>query len=293
MDALTGKHTACPMCGGKDRFRFDDKGGSGSYFCNNCGAGTGIDLIMGIQKVDFKEARRLVLEHVTGAPVEIKRAADTSKRGEELYEKVWKVCHPLNGFDAASLYLRKRGIIMDELPTMLRFHPSVVFHHDDGARTKHPAMIALVVGPDRSSMTLHYTYLTDDGEKAAVPKVKKLAAAKFPAGGAVRLAPSAATTGIAEGIETALGAHLLDGIPVWAACTAGALTKWEPPEGVEHVIIYGDNDKSYTGQATAYALAHRLTSEGYGVTVRIPFEAGTDWLDEWLVSMSAQREAAQ
>lgn len=32
-------HTACPACGGKDRFRFDDNG-RGSHFCNQCGAGT-------------------------------------------------------------------------------------------------------------------------------------------------------------------------------------------------------------------------------------------------------------
>ena len=36
---LSGKHTECPLCGGKDRFRFDDKEGSGSYYCNGCGAG--------------------------------------------------------------------------------------------------------------------------------------------------------------------------------------------------------------------------------------------------------------
>ena len=35
----------CPLCGGKDRFRFDDKEGSGSYFCNQCGPGVGIILI--------------------------------------------------------------------------------------------------------------------------------------------------------------------------------------------------------------------------------------------------------
>ena len=30
MSAL-GKHGPCPMCGSSDRYRFDDKGGSGSY----------------------------------------------------------------------------------------------------------------------------------------------------------------------------------------------------------------------------------------------------------------------
>ncbi len=39
------KHQPCPICGGKDRFRCDDKSGSGSWICNQCGAGTGFKLV--------------------------------------------------------------------------------------------------------------------------------------------------------------------------------------------------------------------------------------------------------
>ena len=42
---LTNRHGPCPLCRGKDRFRFDDKDGSGSYFCNQCGPGSGVILI--------------------------------------------------------------------------------------------------------------------------------------------------------------------------------------------------------------------------------------------------------
>ncbi len=42
---LVNRHGPCPLCGGKDRFRFDDKDGSGSYYCNGCGAGVGIILV--------------------------------------------------------------------------------------------------------------------------------------------------------------------------------------------------------------------------------------------------------
>ncbi len=40
-----GKHGPCPACGGKDRFRFDDKDGKGGFICNSCGAGDGLILI--------------------------------------------------------------------------------------------------------------------------------------------------------------------------------------------------------------------------------------------------------
>ena len=33
------KHSPCPICGGKDRFRFDDRDGRGTWICNQCGGG--------------------------------------------------------------------------------------------------------------------------------------------------------------------------------------------------------------------------------------------------------------
>jgi putative DNA primase/helicase len=56
---LTGRNCPCPICGGKDRFRWDNKGGNGTFFCNQCGAGQGLklaQLITGIR--DFKESVR-------------------------------------------------------------------------------------------------------------------------------------------------------------------------------------------------------------------------------------------
>lgn len=39
------RHQPCPICGGTDRFRCDDKAGTGSWICNQCGAGTGFKLV--------------------------------------------------------------------------------------------------------------------------------------------------------------------------------------------------------------------------------------------------------
>ncbi len=49
-------HGPCPMCGGKDRYRFDDKDGSGSYLCGQCGAGYGMDLLINYAGMEFKAA---------------------------------------------------------------------------------------------------------------------------------------------------------------------------------------------------------------------------------------------
>lgn len=54
-------HTACPACGGKDRFRFDDNG-RGSHFCNQCGAGDGLDLIKKVNNCDATKAAEIVAD---------------------------------------------------------------------------------------------------------------------------------------------------------------------------------------------------------------------------------------
>ncbi|QLS73451.1 TOPRIM and DUF927 domain-containing protein [Enterobacter roggenkampii] len=52
------EHVPCPACGGADRFRFDDNG-RGSFICNQCGAGDGLDLIKRVNHCDTTEAAQL------------------------------------------------------------------------------------------------------------------------------------------------------------------------------------------------------------------------------------------
>ncbi|WP_313141426.1 DUF927 domain-containing protein [Leclercia sp.] len=52
---------ACPACGGKDRFRFDDDG-RGAHFCNACGAGDGLELVKKVNNCDATRAAQLVAD---------------------------------------------------------------------------------------------------------------------------------------------------------------------------------------------------------------------------------------
>ena len=68
---LTNEHQPCPLCGGKDRYRFDDVGGSGSWFCNQCGGkhhsgggGNGMTLLIRKTGMSFKEAAQKVEQHL-------------------------------------------------------------------------------------------------------------------------------------------------------------------------------------------------------------------------------------
>lgn len=56
---LTDRHSACPGCGGKDRFRFDDRNGEGTWLCSGGGdfqSGDGIALLMHVRGWEWKEA---------------------------------------------------------------------------------------------------------------------------------------------------------------------------------------------------------------------------------------------
>lgn len=67
-ESLTGAHTKCPGCGGKDRFRFDDQEGAGTFLCSQGGggilAGDGIDLLAHVRNCDWKEACNAIGELV-------------------------------------------------------------------------------------------------------------------------------------------------------------------------------------------------------------------------------------
>ena len=291
-----GQHSECPSCrDGKDRFRFIDYEGRGTWYCSCCGgkdglggAGTGVDLVMRCRGVDFREACRLVDEVLPGSTVTIPKAADAEPRHSA--RAIWQRCLPIRQGDVSSLYLERRGIKLDSWPVMLRTMERALYVHEGKGREPKrrewlPAMVALFCSPDRATVTTFFTFLTHDGRKADVPRVKKFYPGKVPMGGAIRLAGSAETMGIAEGIETALSAMLKWDIPVWAATGTAELAKWQPPDHVRHVIVFGDADRKFGGQHAAYALGYRLATQRrlglppITVEVRIPDDLDTDWND--------------
>lgn len=53
---LTGDRTACPICGGVDRFQYLDKSGDGDFFCRQCGAGNAVVLLRKRNRWTFEQA---------------------------------------------------------------------------------------------------------------------------------------------------------------------------------------------------------------------------------------------
>jgi putative DNA primase/helicase len=274
---LSGRHSPCPVCEGRDRFRFDDKEGRGTFFCSHCGAGDGFKLLSLVKGWSFKQSATEI-EGIVGtiAANTAKVALDASNK-VEVCRRMWRESKAVVAGDPAHSYLIRR-IGITEVPDCIRFHAALTYRRNDGSVTRHPAMLARVTGFDGQGVAIHRTYLNSAGEKADVPTIKKIVGT-LPASSTVRLHPAARCMGIAEGIETALSASLLFSIPVWAAISAGGLEKWTPPFGTQYVTVFGDNDKNGTGQAASWSLAKRLITSGIDVNVRIPETLGHDWND--------------
>ena len=77
-DCFSGRHQACPSCGGVDRFRFTDNyanlrdsvAGDGGAICNQCGSGTGVYWLMKLTGMDFSTAVNELGRFVNAVPVE-------------------------------------------------------------------------------------------------------------------------------------------------------------------------------------------------------------------------------
>src|SRR5690606_12147966 len=125
--------------------------------------------------------------------------------------------------DIADQYLRKR--IGSYCPTRaLRFHPALTRNGMPCA-----ALIAAFVDIHGELAGLQRTFLTQYGDK--VPgNAPRLTMGVLPAGGAIRLARHEKLLGIAEGVETALAATAIHGVPCWSALSSGRLETWRPPE---------------------------------------------------------------
>jgi putative DNA primase/helicase len=271
---LTGKHGPCPLCGGKDRWRWDNREGRGTWICSKCGAGDGITLVMKRNGWEFREAAKEIEAVIGSVTADLRKREWSDRDKRDAMNKLWRVSKTVETGDPVGRYLFRR-VGLTCFPSCLRTAYDQRYQSD--YPSFHPAMIAMVSAPDGAPSTLHRTYLTNDGRKAPVIEPRRLMPGSIAKGAAVRLGPSGDVLGIAEGIETALSATALFGVPCWAALNAGMLAAWQPPPEAKRIIIFGDNDPNYAGQSAAYALARRLRSDERVIEVQIPAEVGVDW----------------
>ena len=115
------KHGPCPVCGGKDRFRFDDKNGRGTWFCSQCEPQSGGGLLLlsryigksvmdtAKELVGDDELRTIPKKRVHTVDHDAARAAsiEQAKKGAALLMA--------SAVTKAHEYLDKKGLLQDGL----------------------------------------------------------------------------------------------------------------------------------------------------------------------------------
>ncbi|HCD5986995.1 TPA: toprim domain-containing protein, partial [Enterobacter hormaechei] len=269
---IKNRHQACPVCGGSDRFRFDDKEGRGTWFCNQCGAGDGLKLVEKVFDVSSSEAAQKV-NAVTGnlppvAPEAI-AAAETEtdadrKTAAELAAKLMEKTRPATG----NAYLTRKGFPGRESLMFTATHKTggVTYRAGDVVVPLHDETGALVnlqlINSDGLKRTLKGgqvkgTCHTIEGQKQAGKR-----------------------QWIAEGYATALTVHHLTGETVMVALSSVNLLSLASLVRQKHpacqIVLAADRDLNGDGQSKAAAAADAC--EG---VVALPPVFG-DWNDAFM-----------
>lgn len=299
----SGKHGACPSCGGSDRFHFDDKGGRGTWHCRKCEphAGDGLALvsktlgksmldsakqlapIVGIQDtgvVDreaLKEAKRRAAENKKKADESEKKAAAA---GAEKAIAIWKSCVPA---PKDQPYMVKKKI----------FDHGVRVLSEDLINGKHKFKAGDLVVPCAKF---------DDAGKVRVQSLEFIGDKKqglygakrngcfYPIGGSKSLA-GARRIFLAEGFATACTINQITGVPTVCCFTCGnlkpvadSLAKHFPDT---ELVICADRDQP-TDREIEKARQESRAPMGDGEIkaqktglkyLLVPEHDGTDWND--------------
>ena len=220
----------------------------------------------------------------SGSAITNEPESTSTRKPSAVALRIWRDAQPLRA-SPAKAYLESRGILAAS--PALRFHPRTPLGPKGRARFL-PAMIA-AVSLDEGPIAIHRTFLsTEASGKAAFEKPKRALGALGEA--AVRLfAPVSGKLGLAEGVESAMSAYALTGIPVWATLGNERFGLVSVPESVTELHLFVDHDAG--GELAASRGLAAYAREGRTIHVRKPSSRDTDWNDElkaWLRRKAAR-----
>jgi putative DNA primase/helicase len=184
--------------------------------------------------------------------------------------RLWGSARPIPS-TAAQRYLAARSLRTDS--PEIRFHPRTPQGPKPFTRFR-PALIA-AVRDETGLVAVHRTFLTP-GRSGRAPTASAKSALGPLGRGAVRLCPAAARLGLAEGIETAMSASALFGIPCWATLGTERFRHVALPPEVKTLLLFLDNDE---GGRRAEALAREAFPHLSEIQSRFAHRQGWDWND--------------
>ena len=276
-----GKHGPCPVCGGKDRFRMDNKAGRGTWICSHCDpqAGDGLDLVCRVTNKSAKEAAELIAPLVglsAGSldPAERERiyqqqqtkAGAERKRAEQQRQKAilraGAIMADCDQGDASYLASKGLGTLLGAVNrTLIR----------EGGESFPPASLVVPLFNEMGEL-MNVQLIRDDGTKRYLAGGQKAAAFHRIEGGEL--------VAVVEGYATGLSVHLASGATVYCAMDCGnlqavaAIVRHHHPDA--QILLCGDNDAHTQGNPGKTKAEQAATA--VGGLVALPPAAG-DWND--------------
>ncbi|HEM8139933.1 TPA: toprim domain-containing protein [Providencia rettgeri] len=274
-------HTACPHCGGKDRFRFDDKDGNGTFICSQCGSGDGLDLVQRVLGGSVTEAAYEVAgmigidtrsdnppayrSHEVKAQQDALKAQQAQSQANEQIEKHKRFTARYNRTIAKakqgeSEYLKAKG-----------FDSTTVTLLSDGS------LIIPLIDTD-GTITAAQTIKPNGDKRLLLDSTKN--GSYYPINEPVNVS----TVIIAEGLATAMTcqliqpeAHTVVAIDAGNLIHVAKVMRAKYPES--KIIIAGDNDIKPDQDNTGKLAAERAAKAVNGITVLPPTDDKADWDD--------------
>lgn len=264
--SLDGNNKPCPICGGRDRFNWKEEAGKAVYFCRHCGGGDAVTLLEKYLGLEFKQ----LVSEIKRVAGEVKTSTivDKIKPDAKQVNSLLRGASTIKG-TLVEKYLLNRKCLLPEYDV---FYQSKGWGISEDRKIikEVPCMIALAKDKNGNLKGVSKTFLNPDGTKHKLDKqITKIKGLDFTEC-TVRLFDVKQTMGIAEGIETALSATKLYGIPTWASINRVLLEQFQVPDNVKCITVFSDNDVNFSGQLSAFKLADRLYKEGFNVNVVIP-----------------------
>lgn len=278
------KHTACPACGGKDRFRFDDYG-RGAHICNQCGNGDGLDLIKKVNRCDTTEAARMVADMlgIDYRATQTDELVATERRNQLEAERRQR---EQERQQQASENTERRRLSFARRYAAMR--QSITLGESEYLKSKGLTGFNYPVMPDgslllplvaESSAVVAAQTITPQGDKRLLA-----GSAKRGAYHPVNALEQPQEVIIAEGLATTLSAHLMrpDALAV-CAIDAGNLLPVAIQMRQQHpqaqIIIAADNDRQGNRPNTGTNAAEKAAFSVMGWVSVPPTDHKADWND--------------
>ncbi|WCH21559.1 DUF927 domain-containing protein [Aeromonas salmonicida] len=262
-----GKHGPCPACGGKDRFRLDNKGGRGTWICNQCGAGDGLTLVglatgkllkeaaeliaplVGLSAggLDTTERERIHQQQQTKAGQECQQAELRRHKAARRAAAIMQDCEQAH---APYLARKSLGVCLCAVNRILIREAGENF----------PPASLIVPLYNEANELVNVQLIREDGTKRYLAGGQKAEAYHSIEGGEL--------VAVVEGYATGLSVHLATGATVYCAMDGGNLLNVAEIARSQHptaeIIIGGDHDLDEAGQRNE---STQRQTEGAALTV--------------------------